>query len=168
MRKTLCLSLLVLVGLILVSCQSGEGPGPDPIGPIPDPAVTVESAQLLIFSAPWCSPCHQLHKEFIPQYNADEELKAAVKVTVWVTTGNSSSQAPTQATADAYKAALKAPYEFLPDPWKWTTFKKYLGGSLAIPGGVVLDENGEVLQKFPPGTCSASALLKYLRQLISG
>lgn len=156
--------------LFLSACQpqSGSGPGEqiDPGQQIPLPEETEEVAQLLVFTAPWCEPCEKLHPALNKGIHESATLKEKLLVIAYVTTGASSSQMPTPELCEKYKAKLAVDYSFVPDPWKWTTFKKYFGSSLAVPAAVVLDVDGNVLQKFPPGSATAPALLRYLRALL--
>jgi thiol-disulfide isomerase/thioredoxin len=148
------LVLLFLMGCAPVSYDKG-GEEPRPIPPIEK----IDKVELLLFSAPWCGPCKEMHPEI------ERTLDVEIPVTLYVETGWSSSQPPTDAIAIEYKKQMGLGFDFVPDPWKWTTFKKYFGNQLAIPGAAVL-VNGELSRKFVPGTFTATQVTDYVESLV--
>ena len=162
------LFLLLLVGMP-VSCApvSHDGdpiplpsPSPSP-SPSPEEEEEVEKVKLFVFSAPWCEPCHVLHRGLMGQV----EKLTHVEVTTYVETGAGQNQQPTEASCKLYKEKLGASYAFVPDPWRSQLYKKYIGNSVIIPAAVVLDANNNVIRRFTAGTFSANELLSYLDQL---
>lgn len=148
--------LLLLIGCAPVSYEEKEGEEPKPI-PTPPPG-EVSKVELYLFSAPWCKPCKEMHPEI------ERTLDVKIPVTLYVVTGASSNQVPTEASVAEYKKLMPLDFDFVPDPWKWTTFKKYLGTSLAIPGAVVLVD-GVLVKKFQPGTFTAKQVTDYVESL---
>lgn len=149
--------MLALAACAPVTHEKKEGEEPKPI---PTPPPGQESVvELLLFSAPWCHPCKEMHPEIERQLDVD------IPVTLYVVTGASSSQAPTEESAAAYKKLMPLDFDFVPDPWKWTTYKKYLGTSLAIPGAAVLVD-GVLVKKFQPGTFTAKQVTDYVEGLV--
>lgn len=133
--------------------------------PLP-PEEKVENVQLYLFSAPWCGPCKEMHPEIGRQIKA-AGISAKVDVTLWVETGWTSQQQPTEQIAAEYQKQLGLPeFTFTPDPWKWLTFKKYMGPQLAIPGAAVLDPSDVLVKKFAPGSFSAQHVVDYLKSIL--
>jgi thiol-disulfide isomerase/thioredoxin len=153
---------LLLIAIILAGCSpvSYEKKGGEDPKPLPTPPPGEESkVELYLFSAPWCGPCKEMHPEI------ERTLDVKIPVTLYVVTGWSSSQPPTEAIAAEYKKQMPLDFDFVPDPWKWTTYKKYLGTSLAIPGAVVLVD-GVLVKKFVPGTFRAEQVTDYVESIV--
>lgn len=147
------LVILALFGCTPVSAPKG-GEEPKPLPPIEE----IEKVELLLFSAPWCGPCKEMHPAIAKQ------LDVEIPVTLYVETGWTSSQQPSEAIAKEYKKQMGLDFDFVPDPWKWTTYKKYLGSQLAIPGAAVL-VNGELVKKFPAGSFTAKQVTDYVESI---
>lgn len=149
------LFLLVLMGCAPVSHPPQGGEEPKPLPPIEE----IDKVELLLFSAPWCKPCKDMHPQI------ERELDSDIPVSLYVVTGWTSSQPPTEAIAADYKKQMPLSFNFLPDPWKWTTYKKYLGTNLSIPAAAVL-VNGEMVKKFPAGSFTAKQVADYMESLV--
>ena len=151
--------IIAILSLFLMACapvsydQGGEAPKPLP------PEEKIDTVELILFSAPWCGPCKDMHPEI------ERTLDVDIPVTMYVETGASSSQKPTEESAAQYKKDTGWGFNFVPDPWKWTTNKKYFGANVAIPAAVVL-VNGELAKKFAPGTFTARQVTDYVEGLV--
>lgn len=148
------LLLLALVACAPVTHDKG-GEDPKPLPPIEE----IDKVELLLFSAPWCKPCHEMHPEIERQLDVD------IPVTLYVGTDWNSTKPPTEASVADYKKQMPLDFNFVPDPWKWTTYKKYLGTNVSIPAAAVL-VNGEMVKKFPAGTFTAKQVTDYVEALI--
>jgi thiol-disulfide isomerase/thioredoxin len=117
----------------------------NPVGQAP--AVT-----LALFGAPWCSNC----KVEFPQIQnlisqlAEPKFKRLALV-LYVTTGATAQEQPTDDIAQRYKAVLNLSGTALADEWRWKKFRQYVGGGLVLPGAAVLDANGNVIKAFRAG-----------------
>ncbi len=107
---------------------------------------------LALFGAPWCSEC----KTAMPAIQAELDalkpsVSAFVRTKLYVTTSANPSVPPTQQVADEYREAVHLKGTTEPDPWRWTHFRKWIGGSFTLPAAVVLNDGGEVLRVFRAG-----------------
>lgn len=143
--------------------QGGEVPVPPKPRPTPPPGETVENIELLLFSAPWCHPCSEMHPEIERQIIA-AKLTETVDVKVFVISTSNANQPPTEESVAAYKLKLGLYFDFVIDPWRATTLKKYFGGNPSIPAAVVLDHDDALIQKFPGGTFTAKKIVDYLKE----
>lgn len=162
---------LIALLLLAIVCACGSQNSPDPLQyepgqPIPLPEERLDSAKLYIFTAPWCHPCSELHKALGPALEAEPELKEKVAVTAWVGSTSNPSTPSNEASCAEYKLKLGVFYEFLPDPWRYKTYAKYFGSVGPIPAAAALDDKGELLQKFKPGTFSAEDLIRYFKAIL--
>lgn len=123
-----------MLSLLLIGCDAQHATSSRP------------EAELVLFSAPWCEPC----KRQIPAAVRAADGKASV-TTVYVETGTSPSQPPTEASAAQYKEMLGIAVPVIPDVWHWKKFKQWVGKDLRVPAGVALSKDGKVLQKFNGG-----------------
>ena len=152
----------MLMALAVLHCgKETPTPFPPAPGPTPGPEPRVQ-AELLIFSAPWCGPCATLNPQVHSKYEA-AHLGDSAKVTIMVTTGAQNGTPPDQAAIDAYKHKFPL-FDAKPDPWRFTTYKKYFGASnIAIPAAVLLPKAGPPVL-FRPGSFSAQELIVALKE----
>jgi hypothetical protein len=59
--------------------------------------------------------------------------------------------APTPEVAEQYRQALHLEAKSVADEWRWKTFRKFVGGSLVLPGAAILDSTGHVVRSFRAG-----------------
>lgn len=147
--------ILVVFALIAFGCGRYE-PAPDPYVPVPTPPgpcpAPTQKVIVAVFGAPWCSAC----KTQIPKLDGalkklPADVLARVEFRFYVTTGSNSAVAPTQAEATAYRNSLHLSAQAMIDPWRWTNFKKWVGGALAIPGAAVLSGDEKLIRSFRGG-----------------
>lgn len=153
-------SIVVVFGLLLLGCgepRLGGGdalvPDPDPIiDLIPEPDPEVSRVVVAVFGAPWCSAC----KKGLPAVQKElEKLPARtlrqIEFRAYITTGANSAAPPSDAQTKAYVGALGLWAQPVSDPWRWTTFRQWVGPALSIPAASVVLPSGRVVRSFPAG-----------------
>ncbi len=139
-----------LVVLSAAGCGKREGWRKDTLG-------YTRNAEVLIFSAPWCTVCNHEIPEVHYLLNADaQDLNKHIKVTIHVV--SDIDKRPPNATAvEEYQRILYetegVDFGMAADPWMYKTYRQYFkwtGGG--VPGAVILDSNRAVVKKFEPGS----------------
>lgn len=155
--------VLVLAGLVLASCGEQRGGGGEPTTPPPTGPTTPTEAEytLVLFGAPWCTNC----KSEFPKINEalkEELTKQGAKLagSLLVTSNQTPAEKPSQEVANAYRDFLKLDFSAAPDEWRCKKYKELVKlTSCAIPAGVLVDKNQNVVLTFEPGDTTFKAEL---------
>lgn len=138
MKLKLTLLLLAAMGLgalMLTGCGGDNAP-------------TKPAVRLLIFSTPWCESC----KLELPAALKAISGNLTVQPTVYIETGSKPFDPPSLELAMKYQTVLGLNCEVLPDPWRWTTYRRYFGNDHAmVPAAVAVDAEGIAIKTFGPG-----------------
>lgn len=158
--------------LSLMFCLSMSGCGKDAIAvDAPTPPAPVDPSEptlapkviLAVFSAPWCGYCGPKLKEVQGQLNRlTAHERSLIDFRVYVVTGNDRNNPPSDTESIAYRNKLGISASAYSDPWRWSTFKKWLPKeSFGIPAGVVLDHKENVLKRYSPGRVDAIDIVEF-------
>ena len=150
---------LLLATLALFGCGRSGQVNPQP------PPVTHSGAKLtvLAFGAPWCSTCKDILPELNTKINALPKA-AQVGRQLLVTSADTPAKPPTAEIAAAYGAQYAPQMEAKTDPWRWQTFRKYVGMDFKLPAVVVLKENGDVLRVYKAGSFVVDEIIGLLNE----
>lgn len=150
-------SFLLLV--VLSGCgryYAGGQPARPPAPPTPTPTnfVSGKRTGLYVFGAGFCSKC----KTQFPDLNRrlgelTSHERGLLNLKLYYVAGDPSNVRPTQDLADGYRENYLPLAVALPDlPWRWFNFKALLPDvKLDVPAAVVLDENDQVIKRYPAG-----------------
>lgn len=151
------LLLFSLVALMLLGCgraatKRGQEPSRPPDAPTTPTTTAAKTYTLRLFGAPWCTNC----KSDFPKINDALRVeltaeKPRVKAELFVTTGDTASQRPTQEIATAYRDFLKLDSTAHVDEWPWKKFREQVQQDRKLPAAVVLDSDNNVIKVFIPG-----------------
>lgn len=147
---------LLIVLFVVVGCGRETAPvalnvpSPVPVKPSPERGKVI----VAVFGAPWCPACKSAIPEVQRQLKKLPDTKLAqIEFRLYVPTGANSANRPTQDVADQYKQTLGLDLATAHvDPWKWTLYQKWIGGSASIPAAAVLDDKENVLTRFRAGS----------------
>lgn len=117
-----------------------------------------------VFTAPWCQTCRDL----IPELEDELELQFAnrdVNFEVYLETDHDLYEAPTQATANAYRKDLGIDAKVIPDVWKWEEYRKHFPKGFQLPAAVVYREGAKEVQAIGPGHFKVSHVLAALKKV---
>lgn len=130
--------------------QQGGGSGQTEQGEKEPPPGVAPQFSLNLFGADWCTNCKSQFPEIQRLINAlPAEKKAGFKLVLYAVE-SADSVAATEESAANYRDLLKLNATAIPDPWRWKTFRKWVGGT-QLPGAAVTDVNGKVLRSFRAG-----------------
>ena len=147
--KSLMLTVMIT---FVVSCGK-EVAGPTP--PVTPPVTqNGEKVTLKLYGAFWCATCSKEIPEVMEMIRQKLGDKAElVRLELWVPTGTTAAQRPTEEIAEAYRSKLNIAANVHLDPWRWQTFRSnFPGARFSLPAAVLVDEKGREIEAFPPGS----------------
>ncbi len=178
----LTMGLMLIVGIgVTSSCgrqtepqpaipgENGVVPTP-PVPPVTPPPIEPterKATTLVVFGAVFCGACkYQFPKlnEYVGTLSAEAREKLTSKV--YVTAGDPSGVRPTQVMAEQYASTYFPLAQGIMDPWRWTTYRQMLPGSMTIPAGVVLDENGAIIKRFPANNFHPNEIVGFIKSRV--
>jgi thiol-disulfide isomerase/thioredoxin len=179
----LFVGLMLIVGIGVTSSCGRQAAGPitqdvkpppvtppvPPVTPPPadPPGIERKATTLVVFGAVFCGACkYQFPK--LNEYVGTLSAKAREKLTskVYVTAGDPSGVRPTQVMAEQYASTYFPLAQGIMDPWRWTTYRQMLPGSMTIPAGVVLDENGAIIKRFPASNFHPNEIVGFIKSRV--
>jgi hypothetical protein len=151
------LVLVAMATLFLFGCGKDSGSNPNPVSD------RYDSVQLVLFSAPWCLNCTDELKG-IDQQLGTFPKSTRVSTVMYIISGDTSGQQPTQDLADKYKARLGVHFVAKPDPWRYQMYHKYISATGSqLPAAALLNPQGEVIKRFSPGTYGPNDVMAELK-----
>lgn len=139
-------------------------PSPEPT-PAPDP--DDHKVILALWGAPWCSACHALLPKVEKELSKlDDGVRDLIDFRLYVATGQTATARPNDDVARAYVKELGLSATAYVDPWRFTLYSKYIGGSVAIPAGAVIEMDGTLIKKFAPNRLNAKEIVQYAAEQV--
>ncbi len=94
-------------------------------------------------------PDIQSYLNVLPKADRDK-----IQFVLYTPTGATATAQPNIEIAYAYAKELGLSAEPKVDPWSWQMFKAHVSKYRALPAAALIDEKGETIRSFPPGSFS--------------